>query len=243
MVRSPWKMFVLDRNTPGGQGSRRRRQTKMSVGCEALDGRQLLSTVVPTAAEFSMPPPAVVTNAASILERDAPRAFTQFQTAMAQAEQQSHVNPADVTALAQDEAVVDQDLQSANASGLNNVQDWVDNAFTYGSGGIRDVRRNLVPLTQISQKIDKSVEGAPAVFDASSSDGSITPINQLIDQIKVVAKEAKITPAVQSALNRSYTALNKALGPHPYVSLGPGANNVRDPLVVYYDAQINNFAK
>jgi hypothetical protein len=101
----------------------------------------------------------------------------------------------------------------------------------------------LVPLTQISQKIDKSVEGAPAVFDASSSDGSITPINQLIDQIKVVAKEAKITPAVQSALNRSYTALNKALGPHPYVSLGPGANNVRDPLVVYYDAHVNNFIK
>jgi hypothetical protein len=241
MVRSSWKMFVLDRDTSGGQGSRRRRQAKLSVGCEALDGRQLLSTVVPMATEFSMPPPAVVTNAASILQRDAPRAFTHFQAAMAQAEQQSHVNPADVTALAQDEAVVDQDLEAAGASGLNNVQDWVDNAFTYGSGGIRDVRRNLVPLTQISQKIHKSVEGAPAVFDVSSSDGSISPINKLIDQIKVVAKEAKIAPAVQSALNRSYTALNKALGPHPYVSLGPGANNVRDPLVVYYDAHVDNF--
>jgi hypothetical protein len=241
MVRSSWKMFVLDRDTPGGQGSRRRRQAKLSVGCEALDGRQLLSTVVPAATEFSMPPPAVVTNAASILERDAPRAFTQFQAAMAQAEQQSHVIPADVTALAQDEAVVDQDLEAAGASGLNNVQDWVDNAFTYGSGGIRDVRRNLVPLTQISQKIHKSVEGAPAVFDVSRSDGSISPINQLIVQIKVVSKEAKLTTAVQSALNRSYTALNMALGPHPYISLGPGANNVRDPLVVYYDAHVNNF--
>ncbi len=243
MVRSPWKLFVLDHDSPDGQGSRPRRQTKLNVACEALDSRQLLSTVVPTAAEFSMPPPAVVTNAASILERDAPRAFAQFQAAMAKAEQQSHVNPADVTALAQDEAVVDQDLEAAGASGLNNVQDWVDNAFTYGSDGIRDVRRNLVPLTQISQKIHKSVEGAPAVFDASSSNGSISPINQLIDQIKVVSKEAKLTPAVQSALNRSYTALNKALGPHPYISLGPGANNVRDPLVVYYDAHVNNFIK
>ena len=37
------------------------------------------------------------------------------------------------------------------------------------------------------------------------------------------------------------TAVAPPLGPHPYVSLGPGANNVRDPLVVYYDAQINNF--
>ena len=71
---------------------------------------------------------------------------------------------------------------------------------------------------------------------------STSPIDQLTDQIKVVAMQAKVTPAVQSALNRSYTALNKALGPHPYVSLGPGANNVRDPLVVYYDAQVDNFA-
>jgi hypothetical protein len=243
MVRSPWKLFVLDHDSPDGQGSRPRRQTKLNVACEALDSRQLLSTVVPTAAEFSMPPPAVVTNAASILERDAPRAFAQFQAAMAKAEQQSHVNPSDVTALAQDEAVVDQDLEAAGASGLNNVQDWVDNAFTYGSDGIRDVRRNLVPLSQISQRIDKSVEGAPTVFNASGFDGSISPINQLVDQIKVVAKQARVTPAIQSALNHSYTALNKALGPDPYTSLGPGANNIRDPLVVYYDAQVDSFVK
>jgi hypothetical protein len=243
MIRLPWKRFVLDRDTPVGQGSRRRRLTKLSAGCEALDGRQLLSTVVSAATEFSMPPAGVVANAAAILESKAPRAFAQFQAALAQAEQQSHVNPADVSALAQDEAVVDQDLQAADASGLNDVQDWVDNAFTYGSDGIRDVRRNLVPLSQVSPRIDKSVEGAPALFNASGSDGSISPINQLVDQIRVVAKQARVTPATQSALNRSYTGLNKALGPDPYVSLGPGANNVRDPLVVYYGAQVNNFIK
>ena len=85
------------------------------------------------------------------------------------------------------------------------------------------MRRNLVPLSDVSQKLDKIVEGAPAVFNASGSAGSVSPIKQLVDQIKVVSKEAKLTPAVQSALNRSYTALNKAPGPHPYVSLGPGA--------------------
>ena len=241
MIGSSWKWFVLDHVNPGGQRTRRRRQRTPSVQCEALDGRQLLSTVAPVAAGFSVPSAAVAAKAGTILESIAPRAFAQFQTALAQAEQQSHVNPADVTALAQDEAVVDQDLQSANASGLNDVQDWVDNAFTYGSDGIRDVRRNLVPLSEVSQKVDKIVEGAPAVFNASGSDGSTAPIDQLIDQIKVVAKQARVTPAVQSALNRSYAALNKALGPHPYVSLGPGANNVRDPLVVYYDAQVDSF--
>jgi hypothetical protein len=243
MIRSPWKRFVHDCDTPGGQRSRGRRQVKLRVACEALDSRQLLSTVVPAGAAFSVLPAAVVANAASILESDAPKAFAQFQSALARAEQQSNVNPAAVTALALDEAVVDQDLTAASASGLNNVQDWVDNAFIYGSAGIRDVRRNLVPLSKIPEKIDQAVSGAPAVFDASSSVGSISPINQLIDQIKVVATEAKVTRATQSALNRSYTALNKVLGPHPYVSLGPGANNVRDPLVVYYDAQVNNFVK
>jgi hypothetical protein len=243
MARSPRKVFVLDRVLPGGQRFRRRRMTRLIVGCEALDHRQLLSTVVPAETTFSTPPAAVAAKAATILERDAPKAFAQFQTALARAEQQSHVNPADVTALAQDEAVVDQDLGSANASGLNDVQDWVDNAFTYGSDGIRDVRRNLVPLSEASQKLDAIVEGAPALFVASPSDGSVSPIDQLVDQIEVVAKQARLTPAVQSSLNRSYSALNNALGPHPYVSLGPGASNVRDPLVVYYDAQVDNFVK
>jgi hypothetical protein len=237
----PWKWFDRGRDTLGGRSLDRRHPTKLSVGCEALDGRQLLSTVVPAGTAFSVPSATVVANAAAILESDAPRAFAQFQSAMARAEQQSNINPADVTTLAQDEAVVDQDLTAASASGLNNVQDWVDNAFTYESAGIRDVRRNLVPLSKIAQKIDQAVSGAPAVFDASSSNGSSSPVNQLIDQIKVVATQAKVTRATQAALNRSYAALNEALGPHPYVSLGPGANNVRDPLVVYYDAQVNNF--
>ena len=75
MVGSPWKVFAQDRDTPGGQESRRRQQTKRSVLCEALDNRRLLSTVVPVATVFSMPPAAVVTKAASILESDAPRAL------------------------------------------------------------------------------------------------------------------------------------------------------------------------
>jgi hypothetical protein len=243
MRRSQWKRFVFERETPIAQSGRNRRPRKMNAGFETLDNRQLLSTVVPAATALSIPPAAVVTKAGAILESIAPKAFAQFQTAMARAEQQSHVSAADVSALAQDEAVVDQDIESAGASGLNDVQDWVDNAFTYGSDGIRDVRRNLVPLSEVSQRLDRILDGAPAVFDASGSDGSISPIDQLIDQIKVVAKQAKVTPAVQSALNRSYTELNRALGPHPYISLGPGATNVRDPLVVYYDAQVNNFVK
>ncbi len=243
MVGSSRKVFAVDGLTPCGNISRARRQRKLDIGWETLDSRQLLSTIMPAGAAFSTPPAGVTAKAASILERDAPRAFAEFQTALARAEQQSHVSPADVTALALDESAVDQDIESGNASGLNDVQDWVDNAFTYGSNGIRDVRRNLVPLSDVSQKLDAIVDGVPALVNASPSDGSVSPIDQLSNQIVVVAKQAKVTPAVQSALNRSYTALNNALGPHPYVSLGPGASNIRDPLVVYYDGQVANFVK
>lgn len=243
MVASPRNEFALDGLAPRGSSSRARRQRKLGIECEALETRQLLSTVVPVGTSFSTPPTGVVARATSVLEKDAPAAFAQFQAALARAEQQSHVNPVDASALAQDEAIVDQDLQSASASGVNDVQDWVDNAFTYGSDGIRDVRRNLVPLSEVSRRLDANVEGAPAVFDASASGGSVSPIRQLVNQIAVVAKQAKVAPAVQSALNRSYDALNNALGPHPYISLGPGASNVRDPLVVYYDAQVENFVK
>ena len=82
MVRSPWKRFVLDRDTPGVAEFAAVGDKKLSVDCEALEGRQLLSTVVPAATEFSMPSAVVVTNATAILQSTAPRAFAQFQTAI-----------------------------------------------------------------------------------------------------------------------------------------------------------------
>jgi hypothetical protein len=244
MVRWPWKGFVLERDTSVGQGSRRRRQTNLSAECEALDRRQLLSTVAPAASGFLMPPAAAVTSAAAILEADAPKAFAQFQTALAKAEQQSHFNQPDVSALAHDEAVVDEDIQSAaltsgTGNDLNQVQDWVDYAFTYGSIGIH-VGKKEIPLSHASRALDGLLGDVPAVLNASGSETSTSPIDQLIDQIKVVAKQAKVTPATRSALSGSYTTLNKALGPNPFTNLGPGASN-RDALVVYYDAQVNNF--
>jgi hypothetical protein len=58
----------------------------------------------------------------------------------------------------------------------------------------------------------------------------------------VVARQAGLTPAVQSALHRSYNSLNDDLGPDANTMPGPGGT-MRDPLIVYYDAQVNNFVK
>jgi hypothetical protein len=245
MIRWSRKRFVFRCGSLIASSARRRPLAKLTPGCEGLDYRQLLSAVAPMSAEFATPSAALVTSATKTLERVAPKAFAQFQTAMAQAEQHSHVNPSDVSALAQDEAVVDQDIQSANISSydngndLNIVQDWVDYAFTYGSVGFH-VGRTLYPLSAISQRLNGILGNVPAVFDASGSETSISPIDELIDQIKVVAKQARVSPAIQSALNHSYTMLNNALGSNPNTMPGPGGT-MRDPLIVYYDAHVNNF--
>ena len=110
MSRSSRKRFVFQCGTPIASGAGRRPLAKLSPGCEALDNRQLLSAAAPVATEFAIPSAALVTTADTTLQSVAPRTFAQFQSAMAQAEQHSHFNQSDVTALAQDEAVVDRDI-------------------------------------------------------------------------------------------------------------------------------------
>jgi hypothetical protein len=244
MVHLPWKRFGAGRDTHVIHKSRHR-HTKLLAACEALDSRQLLSTVAPVATEFTMPSASLVTNATAILESTAPKAFAQLRTALTQAERQSKVNPADASALAQDEAVVEQDIESANLSpyetgnDLNLVQDWVDYALTADSVGIR-VGRISYRVGEVSREFNDLLGDVPAVFSATDASTSTSPIDQFIDQIKVVAHESKLAPAVQSALKRSYNAVNRALGPNPNTMPGPGGT-ARDPLIVYYDAQTNNF--
>jgi hypothetical protein len=222
-----------------------RRRTKLRTACEVLEVRQLLSTVIPAATEFTMPAASLVTNATAILESTAPKAFGQLQTALTRAEQQSKVNPADASALAQDEAVIEQDVESANLSpyetgnDLNLVQDWVDYSFTEDSVGFH-VGRSSYRLGEVSREFDNLLADVPAVFSATDASTSTSPIDQFVDQIKVVANESKLAPAIQSALKRSYDSVNKALGQSPNTMPGPGGT-ARDPLIVYYDAQANNF--
>ncbi len=77
-------------------GGGRRPGSRISIGikpaCEALDERQLLSTVAVSPPGLLMPPAASVSMAASFLGSKAPSAFAQFQTALARAEQHSDLN-------------------------------------------------------------------------------------------------------------------------------------------------------
>jgi hypothetical protein len=246
MDLSPWDGIIPLRRPVGPRDARRRPSAGRKPEFEPLDNRRLLSTAAPAPAEFSKPSAAQVSSATGILRHVSPATFAQLQAAMTQAEQHAHINPADVSALAQDEAVVDQDIESSGiiphnvGNDLNDVQDWVDYAFTYKSVGFH-VGRHLHPLSSITVSLDHDLAYVPAVFHATGPDASTAPIRQLIDQIKVVARQSSVAPALRSALNRDYNVLNSDLESHANTVPGPDGT-LRYALVVYYDGQVDHFA-
>ena len=207
----------------------------------------LLSTAAPATAAFAGPSPALVTNATAILEHRAPRAFAALQSALASAERQSTVGPAQVSALSQDEATVAKDITAANlgtydtADDMNLLQDVVDYSFTNNSIGIH-IGRELVPISHLSQYVQDHFGDAPEAVSTSGSGTSTTALDQLTADVTSVAAQSKVTRATHVALARSYTAITNVLGHNPNTMPGPGGT-LRDPLVVYYDAQVGNFAK
>jgi hypothetical protein len=219
---------------PGmGSRPRRRRSTNVTPGFEALDGRQLLSTMMPGATAMLLVPPATaVSNAAAILESLDPTTFARFQADLARAEGRAHVSQAQAGRLAADEAALDQMVQSAGldsdatASDKNRVQDAVDEAF-----------HPTLDRAETWAKDQRTLESYLADVPGS------TPIIRLtISQVHVVARAARVTGPFQRVLSRDEQILTADLGPTPDTDLGPGAVD-RDPLEVYYNGQVNNFIK
>jgi hypothetical protein len=230
MIRSQWKRLAFRRDTSTGQSSRRRSLTKLSPGCEALDGRQLLSGGPAAMVALTAPPPAAVANAAAILDGLAPTTFAQFESDLARAERHSRVTQVQVSKLAQDEAAIDQAIQNlgldatTTSNDLTQVQDAVDDAFhPYLASG----------LVQKRQVLEQLLPGVPDVRQLASRTDA---------QILVVARAAGITGAFHNVLSADEKALTAVLGPAPDTDLGPGATD-RDPLEVYYNGQIDKFIK
>jgi hypothetical protein len=227
MIRSLWNRLFSQRDSGIRQTSRRRSRPKLNAGCETLDGRQLLSTL-PVVSLSSVPTPAVA-NAASRLESVAPVPFSQFESALAQAESRSHVTQSQVNKLLQDESALDQAIQSAGldantASGdIGHVMDEVDGAFVETT---TQVASKVVPLDQYLS----NVPGAPKF------------VRRTIEQMQVIARAARLTPRLHAIVDTDEASLSQDLGPTPDTNLGPGATD-RDPLYVYYNAQVGNFVE
>ena len=64
-------------------------------------------------------------------------------------------------------------------------------------------------------------------------------IQQTFNQMKVIAREARVTPADHNQLVSDEQAVMRDLGPSPDVNLGGSAP--RDPLTVFLDSQAANF--
>ena len=233
-----WRAFAARLALGPTRLSRHRYARKFGAICEELDSRQLLATGASAATVAILAPPSTaVTKAASILASDSPRAFAQFRETLSREAALSRVTAAEASTLADDLQVVDQDIHDAGltsdaaSNAINVTQDWVDNAFTYGSKGLPTVEWNL----------QQTLKNVPSVFTAPTPEAT-APINQLMSQLRVITRATRSTSALQSALHHSDKILTDVLGAKPDTDLGPGAMD-RDPLPVYYDAQVINFIK
>src|SRR5690348_13307919 len=111
MDSSRWHGGDARHHSGAGHRTRGRDSIRVKPACEALDGRQLLSMV---AAPAVLPTPSAVAvaNAAAELEALDPSEFARLQGELAQAEGHSRVTAAEAGKLAQDEAALDQAIET-----------------------------------------------------------------------------------------------------------------------------------
>jgi hypothetical protein len=214
------------------RGLRRRATTKTEPECELLDSRQLLSTLTAAPVSDLVPQATAVTNDTAILNNLDPSALSKLESALARAEEHSHVTLAQAGKLAQNEAAIDNLINSADldanttSTDLNQVQSDIDNAFLEASS----------PPATWAQKHMKLEQDVP------DSPGSSQLISRTINQMRVVARAAGVTPSSNVAIGQDWAVLASDLGPTPDTSPGTGSAD-RDPLDVYFNGQVNNFIK
>ena len=229
---------VSGRRPAAGRSAGRRGANRLRPACEPLDGRQLLSTVV----ALPMPSASVAANAAAALEADDPRGFAKFQSDLAQAESRSQVTQAQVDALAQDEAIIDQALTppglmpSVAANEVGEIRSLLDNAFQALPAGVATERLYLVvypsngPARPLKPKHDPSVvKNIQPMLDRSLAqvpDGKQLA-QDTIDQMRAIAQAVDLTPRLYNALTADATALSDNAGPGNFA--------------IYFDSQVMNF--
>jgi hypothetical protein len=216
----------------------RRPSRRREPACEPLDDRQLLSTVV----ALPMPSPSVAANAAAALEAADPRGFAKFQRDLAQAESRSHVTQAQVEALAQDEAAIDQAIivpglkpivAATTASTYRSFLDYAFRAlpahvaterlylFVYSSDGQpRPIKPKNDPsiVKNIQPMLDRTLAQVP--------DGQQL-VQNTIDQMRAIAQAVDLTPRLHAALSNDAKTLS---------------NNARPGnFAIYFDSQVMNF--
>ena len=215
-----FRIFGTSTRTHGDQN--RRTRSKVSLTCDSLEGRRLLTTlpVVP----LSAPPAAAVATATNILQEKAPGAFAKYENDLTKAESSSRVSVAYLNAVSLNEAQLDTAIESAgfgadeSSNNVHQVQNIIDGAFT--------------------GTVNKA--GLGAHLRGTSASPQLVKLT--LSNMETIAKQSKVTAKEHATLTADMKAIGTALGPNPDTDLGPGAVD-RDPLTVYYDGQVGKFVR
>ncbi len=219
----------------------------MIAGCEALDGRQLLSTMAASPAELSAPSATAVAAAAANLSALDPSGFARLEGELAQAESDSQVSAAEAGKLAQDEATLDRAIETLGQGHVTpsllrmNVQNVNDEIGRHAFMG---------DTVAASQDFIANLRGAaqkPVAWRqlrAALSGVSIPPslVGQTTHQMQVIARATHLPHQLVDAFWIEYNTLNHELPTNAEANLGPGAADL-GAVQVYLDGQINSFIK
>ncbi len=204
-----------------------RRSTRSRPQCEALETLQVLSTA-PTAA-FLLPGAAEIARAQTVLTSGAGPAYQNYAGDLQRVEKTSRVTPAQFATLDSDVEQLAQAIENANLPSqtitkqLNQLQDTVNESFlaaSYKKDG----------WNQVQTQLDDALVGVSITTNLPG---------QTYSQMQLIAREAHVTLAEHRQLVADEQAITTALGPHVNTNLG--GSSPRDPLVVYYNGQVNQF--
>jgi hypothetical protein len=215
--------------------ARQRPSARKCPQCEAMEPRRLLSTASAPAAGYLSPGTAEVAKAQSVMSSGASQAFQNYAADLQRLEQSSGVTPAQFKNLANDTAQLVQNIETANESTTPEspqeldqqyitIQNVVDQSFVAGSYG-------KTGWAQLQTELSAALNGVTF----STNLPQVTFV-----QMEKVARAAHVTRTENQQLVADEQALGNALGPH--VDSDLGGTEPRDPVVVYYDGQVNQFA-
>jgi|GEM_PF-2042132 len=232
-----------------GRGDRRADRAKLIPQSECLEARLLLSSAAHVAHADLLSPPAVeVANATAVLETRAGQDFQKLSADLQWLEQASGVRPGQFTLLESDVTTMDLAIKSSSELAskqsslqLDALQNVLDQSFlaasNTGSG-----------WNQLERKVSSDLYGVivndvlnQAEVAAIMPNGVISnqEVQDTYDQMKVIAREARVTRAEHDQIVADEEAIVQDLGPAPDMNLG--GTVPRDPLTVYLDSQVPNF--
>jgi hypothetical protein len=214
---------------------RRRASARRRLQCEAMEARRLLSAGSAPSAGYLSPGAAEVSKAQSVMSSGAAQAFQNYATDLERLELSSGVTRAQFNNLANDVEQLVQDIEMSSdttnpeppeemAYQLITLQNVVDQSFLAGS-------YRKAGWTQLQTQLSDALDGVTISTDLPQ---------QTFTQMQRIARAAHVTLAENQQLTADQQALTTALGPHVDSQLG--GTDPRDPVVVYYDGQVNQFA-